>query len=879
MSVDKSQRVDRFLSAMKKAAQAERRAVMRKDWPTAARENEKMRFNQVMAAESVKIREKVNEILRRAKRKAKLKTLTNEHSEAIKHLTTQFRLADIVPQEPQKTPDYNKLFAAEFNADDPNAPPNPNDGFQMPEFMTTGNMVADYRHLSIEQLTELDNAIRYLAKQGILDKGKYLTDGETELEADVVLPAEQVMLKIKPKKKWERGSLMNRISETGQKIFARLNSLNFLAKYLDGFTNLGVGGVKGIVERYVIDPIKRAHDLRVTRRKAIDTLIQPHIAQISNTMQKWGFSATGNIIIDGAPLPQILRDNGQTKGWFGNQLFAIALNANNSNSERIKAGFGLTDENLRAIYDHLSKEDWRAVRGIWSAINTLFNDVDRVHLNLKGYHVTKIEATPVTTKHGVFDAGYYPMKYDPNLDFIVEDRTAYADELAKLDSGFVTPFAKSGFTQKRVSGVSLPALLKLGIIDEHINDVLNYVYLSEAIRDADRITRHPRFRAAAVKVIGRPAYNSIRPALKYIINPKRTGMDLPLARSVEWLKGVGTAWVLAWNTGVAIKQPLSTFGAVRDMGLKAYLNGFSSTLMSPMTHYREMVNMSPYMANRSKNFDRELQRTFKSLDTKQKAFYFGDKPVTWDDVVNFGFWQIRAADTATVLPIWYGAFNQKINADQTNLQEAIEYADDMVRNSQPSAQPLDLSSWQRDGGVIRLFSMFQTFTVGKYGQRQRLFYNAWRNGSISTMEYAWFNVMDGFVPLIAINLLQTIIWGYDIEDDETQKEMLLDVLSKWVLMGVPFASNLKYAFESGELTSSASIKALEQMWDGARGITNLKNFDNKKKRDKALWGVANAMSIYYKVPVSKVVEKAERGEGAKNAMPLVKHVIPPPKRR
>jgi hypothetical protein len=879
MSVKESQRVDKFLSAMKKAASDERRAILRKDWNAAARANEKMRFNQVMAAESVKIREKVRKILDRSKKKAKLKTLNYEHSEAIKHLTTKYKLADIVPQEPDKISDLSKLFAPEYNKDDPDAPAHPNDGFQMPDFMITPNMVKDYRGLSVDQLIELDNAIRYLAKQGIVDKDKYLTDGETELEGDVVFPAEDVMVKIKPKRKWERGSLMHRISEAGQKIFASLGSLNYTAKYLDGFTNLGEGGVKGIVERYVIDPIKRAVNARIERRAELDVLLSPHVSQIRKTLQKWGFSRIGNLTIEGAPLPDILRENGQTQGWYGNQLFAIALNANESNRERIKAGLGLTDDNLRAIYDSLSKEDWDAVRGIWSAINTLFEDVNKVHRRLKGYNVTKIEATPVNTRHGTFMAGYYPMKYDPNLDFIVEDRKSYADEIARIDANYVTPFAKSGFTQQRVGNVSLPVLLELGVIDGHINEVLQYVYMSEPIRDADRITQHKRFRAAAVKVIGRHAYKSIRPALKYIINPRRTGMDLPMARAVEWAKGIGTAWVLAWNTGVAIKQPLSTFGAVRDIGLRNYLNGFSSTLMSPMAHYEEMKKISTYMKDRLTNFDRELQRNFNSLDSKQKTFYFGSKAVKWDDVVNIGFWQIRAADTATVLPIWWGAFHSKINADQTNLQEAVEYADDIVRNSQPSAQPLDLSSWQRDGGPVRLFSMFQTFTVGKYGQRQRLHYNAWRTGAISIKDYAYFNFMDALVPLVAINMLQALIWGYDIEDDEERNKMMTDILIDWAFMGVPFANSIKYAFDSGEITNSAALKAIDQVWAGIKGTTNLKDFDNKRKRDKALWGIFNAVSITSRVPLSKIVYKAKKGEKAKKALPIVKYVIPPPKKK
>lgn len=879
MSVREARRVDKFLNAMKKAAADERRAVLRKDWGAAAQANEKVRFNYELSSASVKIRNEVDKIIKRSKKTAQSKTIDFNHIEAIKHLVTQYNLASIFPSEPDVRPNFEKLFSGEDNRADDKAPPASNDGFAIPDFMRSGKTL-DYKDLSIEQLRDLNNAIQYLAGQGRIDKNRYLSDGVTELENDVVIPANESMNKVKILKKWEKGSMMRRLSDVTRKAFARLGSLNFLARALDGYKNLGKDGVKGIVEKNVIDPIKRALNKRIVRQKEIKNMLDPHLKQIRKTLRSWGIHRTGHIKIDGAPLPSILRNDGQTKGWFGRQLFSVALNTGNeSNLARLKTGYpDLTDDHIEAIKNFLSKEDWVAIQGIWDTIDTLYNDTNSVHKRIKNYGLTKIDATPVRTRHGVFKGGYYPAVYDRNLDFGIDDRKAVEDLFAREDAYFVTPFTKAGHTQKRVNGVSLPVFLDLSVINSHIDDALQYIYFAEVIKDADRITRHEGFRDSAIRIIGKPAYKSIRPALKHIASSRRTGMDLPGARVVEKTKGLATAYILAWNTGVALKQPLSTFGAMRDMGIMNYIKGFSSVLMSPSVHYQKMLELSPYMANRLTNFDREIKGEFNKLSGAQRAIYFGDKEVTWQDVVNFGYWQIRLADTVTVLPIWHGAFESKLNADQSNLQEAIEYADDIVRNSQPSAQSLDLSSWQRDGGAIRLFSLFQTFTVGKYGQRQRLFYGAWRNKSINTLDYAWFNFMDAFVPLAAINLLQSVIWGRDLEDDETQRDVLLNIFSSWALMGVPIANSLINSIHFGAPIQSPAIKTANQIVMGVvSGAKGLGGFKNDKERERALWGIANTVSILGRVPAIKVVGKAKRGAKQKKGVPIIKYLVPAPR--
>lgn len=887
-SISEARRTDKFLGAIKKATSNERRAILRGDWGEASKQNELARFNYEMASLSAKVREEVDTIIKRAKRIGKPKKVENvdaTHKEAILHLINRYNLASLAPNEPSIRPDFNSLFAGNIKEgrDDPGFD-FANDGFPIPDFFTI-NSIRDFRDLSMEQLRDLDNAIRYLDKVGRKDRKEFLSDGVTRLE-DTVNESTDVMDKVKRLKVWEKGSLMRRLTDRTRKFFSRLDSLNFIARSLDGYTNLGKEGIKGPVERFVIDKIKASENNASLEWKRIRDELKPHLVRIDKTIRKWHKQFGNNIRIEGAPVPALLREDGQTKGWKSDQIFAVVLNTGNtgdtSNFNNLLAGYpDLTPPMIENIKNMLSVEDMDAVQGIWDVMESLFPKANEQHLKMKNYVMPKVEATPFIFKGKRYKGGYYPIRHDRNLSYIVDDRGKAEDLFNSDEAQFLVPYTKSGHTIKRIRGVALPILLNLSPVDTHFRDVVQYIHYSDAIRDADKITRDPDFRRAATRILGKEVYDTIRPALKHIANPKRPGLDIPGGRAIEWMRSLSTAYTLAWNVGVAIKQPLSTYGAVRDMGIRAYLDGFSSVLMAPSVHYQKMLELSTYMRNRLSAFDRELKSEFVKLTKAQRGIYFGDSKVTWQDVKNFGYWPIRLADTGTVMPIWHGAFNDKLNADQSNLDEAIRYADDIVRNSQPSAAPLDLSSWQRDGGVFRLLSQFQTFTVGKYGQRQRMFYRAWRNGSISTMEYAWFNFMDAMLPLVTINLLQALLWGEDISDDEVLEEKMRNIGFGWLTMGVPLASNVIRMIDGyGDPIDSPVFETANKAIRGSVAAAKaLDGFKNKKEREQALWGLGHTLSILSGVPVSKIVQRAEKGAKAKEAAPGIRYLVPPPKKK
>jgi len=531
---------------------------------------------------------------------------------------------------------------------------------------------------------------------------------------------------------------------------------------------------------------------------------------------------------------------------------------------------------INKLLSLLNKNDWDAIQGLWDTINSLYPETDQVHVRINNFHMDKVEARPFKTKFGEYRGGYYPAVFDPSLSSTVAEFTEKDDLFARSEAIRQVPATKTGMTKQRKSGVSLPLKLSLSVATNHIRDAVHYITHAEAVRDADRITRHKAFSEEATRVLGKEVYEMVRPALKHIARPVRESVDPKTDRVVSWLRSSTTAFILAWNASVAAKQMFSSPSAAFDMGKVDYIKGFK-VFANPSSNYQIMKELSPYMAQREKSMDRELQDMFNKMSPDQKVLWFGDKSVTFNDVRNFGFWPIRVVDMLTVMPIWDGAFNKKMKETEGDLEASIKYADDIVRRTQPSAQPLDLSHWQRAGGAIRLFSSFQTFTVGKYGQRQRLHYRAMRAGKITKSEYAWHMFTDAILPGLAMNLLFAALHGKDLDDEETYKEVGKETVKYITLTGLPIINQFFSSYGSA-LDSPISAGPDEVKRALVSGGNYIDELDDDSL-NKLLWSLASIASFLSKVPVSRVASKAVKGvEQEEENIPGVKYLIPAPKK-
>lgn len=866
----------KYLAAMKKHSRLEADKARQGKWGEAAEANEKLRMNYEFARQSIKHRKLVEKVQRRIKKITASKTIDEDYLDNIKILGTRFGLpAKVTTRKTKDIPGLAKLFETNELIDT---------GGLFPDFIMSERETVDYRELTIDEFEDVWNAIRFLEVRGRAIKEGYLSDRSITLK-EVAGRIAGDMAGLNNLKVWEANGAMEFLTDLERSYFAHLDSLPFVTMAMGGYQDLKVKGPRSFASKQITDRLSDAQGREYLKFKEIWAQMLPHIHQLIKARKRLAKTYGKKIMAPGAAIPELLRRNGYTRGLTADQIFAIALNmGNEGNRARLLKGYDTTEADIKAWTDVLEKKDWDAIQGIWDTINSLYDELNGVHRRVNGFSIKKVAADPFQTKFGEYPGGYYPAKYDFNLTgkgALKAAGFAEIENLMSLQSGEairMIPATKSGMTKERTGVTDMPLMLATNVAASHIRDVVHYITHAEVVNDIDRITRHPLVIDEVQRHLGPKVYNMIRPALRHIARPARD-YESDIDRWVEVARAHTTPFILAINALVAAKQIFSLPGGMRDVGELNYIRGLSVFLTKrPSKIIAEIYAMSNYMAERAKAFDRELMQQFTLLKPNARAVFFGGKAVTLEDIRNFGFAPIRLMDSLAVIPLWHGAYQRHMR--ETGIHEdSVKYADSIVRNSQPSSQSMDFTAWQRLPGVPRFFSMFSTFTVGKYRQRFRAHYRAFASKKLTIGEYFHYLISDSFLPGLAMTTAVMMLQGRDFEDDEDLlAEIIKGTLSYTLLTGLPLVEGLFSAY-GGPLDTpvSAGPDEFKNMIRYGFDLFNSKD-DNDDVWEKLGWSVFHVISYALKVPVSKLVKKAISAEEDKKRKGVIKYIIPTPKK-
>lgn len=718
------------------------------------------------------------------------------------------------------------------------------------------------------ELVELGEAVDWMVGTGSnILRGTLATYNQTrdELVAQMVEPINTLKKKdVRPE-----NTLLRRWSDRTDQFIADHQMLPFLLDSFDAYTNIGSRGFAGPNRQIIGQGLADAQSNKDRMFDEATQALQPHLDQFRQSMRRHPKEIQTNVAV-----PQVMAEDGRS--WTFDRVLAIALNmGNETNIQRIQDGYGMTLADIHELTSILTEQDWAAIQGVWNQLNTYFPQINQVHKRLNHYSIRRVEAQPINvrTADGTviqLEGGYYPLKYDSNLSRKVAEWQEQDDLLN--ESLFGHPGVAAGMTNQRVSGrVYLPVNLSVDVLFSHLEDSIHYITHAGIISDLDRITQSQAFRDAVVDKFGKATFNLIRPTLRDIARPERI-FGTTIDRGFNKLRVLSTAYILGLNTSVAVKQLFSIPGAINDIGLGAYLNGVAKCLRSPIQAYNAMREMSPYMKNRSNRIDQLLRSNIGALDFRDSAYRR-----TREQVKDFSFSFIRAADFMAVFPIWQGAFHSGLARFDGDPVQAQKFADEKVRQSQPSSQPLDLSRIQRSrGGFTQAFNMFMTFTA-KYGNRQRNYWNGWRQGRISNTDFFNFVLFEAVLPPIMMNMMFAAMWGETPEPEDALINTILYQFSGYAFVrevagGAGYAIR-KYALDQDTFRPDATrVPALE----GVRLAQNagntmfkwLADLDDDTSRDKAVWAFADTVSFFAGIPVPKLarniaegMEQYDRGEG------------------
>lgn len=841
-------RIDYFLSAMRRALKNKDKAIKKGDFGEALKFIREARLNYEYSRKVKSLQRETDKLLRFITRalKAKDKISTRFYDNFVA-TAKRFNLARQAVN-PEKEP----LLSVIKDKDSP--------VLDMTEtfsaWVLNEGITERFRDLSVEKFTEVNNLLRFLAGRG-REETKALNAYAEREHDEVVREMVESAGRLKDKPIWKEYSILRKIPDATRAFIARTDIPLFVFQKLDFFTALQKGSYqKGVHQRVIYDSLSEAASSKEVLLKKVKEELKAPLDQLAVSAAKFPKVMTENM----PAVPANMAADG--RAWNFNKIIAVALNMGNEhNRKAIMEGYGLSEQEINQLLAVLSDTDWKAIRNIAGIVETLWPALNSTYEKINYFPSKKVEGDPFITPTGLrLEGWYYPLRFDKELSL----KAAQREEVEVLKESHAAAFShasvRSGAmtTRKRTSG-GLPPRLDLGVLAQHFDFATQYITHAEKVRDINRIYKDPEFSELVSKKLGKEVYQMLVDSLKYIANPNSEFLDIT-NRWFEKQRILSTAYILGLNLKVALKQPFSVFGGVREIGgWSNFFRGVKQVLFtSPMEAKRSMELLSPYMESRSKAMDREIKDATQRFDTPAFSLK-GYKGAKVRDAV---FIFIRMMDFVTVYPLWWGAYEKGMKDSGGDIKEAINFADTAVAASQPSSRALDLSRFQRNrNGIMRLFTMFMTFTI-KYGNRQRTAYKAFREGATTFSQFMGFVVMEALIPPILMNLMFAGGWGEEPEAAGIATDWFLYQFS-----GLPFVRDLTYG-----TAAIATGKWVPDVWDSpvytgfkiyqsfAKGMTQwVKDLDNTDKAKKAFLGFCEMASFAIGVPASQVYKRIMEG--------------------
>ena len=829
------------------------------NWRAALEANEKARMVEELLAASLRARDKYNKMLRKWNRAVNSKSINYDYHQQLMRLLVEYqatnRKLDINAETPSFLQFMEKMNLAAGDDIDVLGLP------AVPAFM--GEEVTPLAEMNWEQIQDFSDMMAFLEGRGRDVQDALLADGVTRVtEArDAALQSSESVKRNQLANLRKQGTMLRKAQDFVSGYLARNQILLFTMRAMDGETNVGKNGVAGNNESLIWRPLMDGINKKLQLKEKINAILNPHMEQlIKRSNEEFGK----------LPLPDQFKRYGYT--WTWERVVAVALNrGNDSNLQRLMGGFTyngqqMTMEHVDEILSNLTAEDWKSIQGIWDGINTLYPELNEVHKKINFFPMKKIPAQAFTVTlddESTMDlpGGYYPVRFDPVIDKEIGQWTEKDDLLNRVESLRQVPAAKSGMTKSREQGnVQRPLKLQLSVLGEHVEDTINYTALAQPVRDADRITKNNEYAMRAEEILGIEGQLMIRAHLKGIIRPEQMPKN-EVERWIEKSRTLMSAYAMAYNLWTALQNFFGVFPLLFDVGVTNFMNGAATVTKDPITAYKTMIEMSPYMKNRMDNVDRDIRKHTKNFKPQ-----FEVKGMTVEDIRDAGFWGIKAVDMMNAMPAWWGAYNKAL--ETMDNEEAIKFADTKIQSSQGSGLPIDLSDHQRAQGLMRFFTNFMTFAITQQNiMAQHV--RAMREGKITKGEYAYGVLMTLILPAVATTILKAAVTKGEPPEP---KEIAGDLIS-YGFMGFPFLRDVVSAstnkvFKKGynhtglRMASLETTKVLTDFFGDSLklGESIINGEDREKYLYRTMWDAAIVASMASGIPASTLYRKWERGK-------------------
>ena len=687
---------DALKAGLKKAAAAARQAMKDGRLDEAARQKERQREIVLRLKAKQEARQEIEKTRRYFKRVASSKTIAWEFKTQILDLLADHGVIDRANFDRAGMPSLRQ-FVDDLQAQG--------------EMIDIDDAILDRTNLNpagrkkLEDLLALRDAVKQLEHLGrlthkLMDNRRHETIREASREIVEAIRAE-FRRAIKPGPGYvelrEREGFLDKFVAGLSAYHYELLKPETIFKFLDGHK------VMGPVYENLFAPIKAAEDAELKWGAELVDQLKAVFEKIPKAERKtWP-----TLKVSVPEIPQ--------KFMTKEEMIMVALNSGNEgNRKALRRGYEWTDEQVQAITDKLSREEWQLVKDVWKLINDQYPKLNEVYREMTGVPLKKVEGVKVETPFGEVEGQYFPLVFDRKLSWRADQFAAEKEQRDLFASIYHKPKPESGFTKERVGG-TMPPRLDLAVIQQHLADVAHYNSHVMAIRDVSKLISLPEVRLAIEGALGENAYKQVMPWLQEIAKPRREYVSR-FEKSFGHIRRNTTVVMLGLKISTAMKQPLAITQTFNELGLLDTLKGFGKFYLHPFESLEFIRERSRFIQNRYQQWDREIKAIKGRMDPVQMEIR---------DILNKAFFAlIEVMDATVTYPTWLAAYMRAMEKEDWHEQKAIDYADLVVRNTQASGAVKDLASIQRGSEFKKAFTMFYTFFSAfwnRFVERNRAF--------------------------------------------------------------------------------------------------------------------------------------------------------------
>lgn len=407
----------------------------------------------------------------------------------------------------------------------------------------------------------------------------------------------------------------------------------------------------------------------------------------------------------------------------------VALNwGNEGNRARLLADptRSWNEAQIAAILDTLDERDWRFVQGVWDYIDSFWPEIEAKQKRVTGIAPEKVPPAAVDTKFGTFRGGYFPIVYDGRLVARAGVLQKTGEANLATQAAYVKATTRRGHTQQRLENVKLSVRLELGVIAQHVQNVIHDLTHHEMLIDANRLIGDAHIQQAILETKGDQVYAQFTNAVRDIAlgNNASAGMPTVIDKAAAWMRTRTQIAMMAWNVWTALQQPFGMFNGMSRVGPMWVARGMRRWLrdaVSMENTAKWIYSVSPMMKSRGDTATQDLHDVRQALAAPGGWFDNLVRGVTNDaitkqDILDTYLWHIGKAQQMADIPTWLGAY-EKAAADSANYladgtlddKRVVALADQAVLDSQGGGQIKDLAQVQRGSAVAKLLLTFYSY--------------------------------------------------------------------------------------------------------------------------------------------------------------------------